>query len=145
MAGKLVFAGTPIGNIRDASLRLFDVIYESDIIIAEVATTCHDVLLKMGIDVWYKIQQYPNTMNFNGGSYNIDFDTKIVEEAVSGKNVLFLSDFGMPCISDPGQSIISLARSTHPEIKIDVIPGPSAVVSAFVHAASNDDNEFHFY
>jgi len=145
MSGKLVFAGTPIGNIRDASLRLSDAIYEADIIIAEIDKTCHDVLMQMGINVWHKIQQYANTVNISGGNYNIAHDLEIILQAVHGKNVLFLSDFGMPCISDPGQGLIKLAKDHYPELHIDVIPGPSAITLSFVHANAPDDNEFHFY
>ena len=145
MSGKLVFAGTPIGNPRDASLRLFDVIYESDIIIAEIDSTCHEVLMSMGINVLDKIKQYPNTMNINGGNYNIAEDLKILQEASNGKNILFLSDFGMPCISDPGSSLIKLARKNYPNLKIEVIPGPSAIPMSFIYADTSDDSEFHFY
>jgi 16S rRNA (cytidine1402-2'-O)-methyltransferase len=67
---------------------------------------------------------------------------KIFEEAASAdEDIAYLTDAGTPCISDPGMFLVSQARSL--SIKIEPIPGPSAITAAF-SVSGIDEGRFNF-
>jgi 16S rRNA (cytidine1402-2'-O)-methyltransferase len=119
----LILAGLPIGDIRDASAHLISAIESADYIAAEdsrkFARLCQDL----------KVSHNAKVISFFEGneSERIDELTKILK---SDKDILVATDAGMPGISDPGYRLVRAAIENN--IKVKVLPGPSAVTSALL-------------
>ncbi|MEI7561106.1 MAG: 16S rRNA (cytidine(1402)-2'-O)-methyltransferase [Actinomycetes bacterium] len=119
----LILAGLPIGDMRDASVHLISAIESADYIAAEdsrkFARLCQDL----------KISHNAKVISFFEGneSERIDELTKILK---SDKDILVATDAGMPGISDPGYRLARAAIENN--IKVKVLPGPSAVTSALL-------------
>ena len=119
----LTMAATPLGNPLDASPRLKDAIAEAEIIAAEDSRRFHRLCADIGVTFTGKVISF-----FDGNE--TERSEEILQHLRSGKNVLVVSDAGMPTISDPG---FRLARDAMAEnLEVRVIPGPSAPVMAIV-------------
>jgi 16S rRNA (cytidine1402-2'-O)-methyltransferase len=118
MKGKLYVVATPLGNLKDITLRALETLKEVDIIACENAER-HLKLLN-----YYNIKK----RIFEYSPKNEDSSAKgILKELLNGKNVALVSDAGTPLISDPGKSVVKIARENG--IEIIPIPGPSALTS----------------
>jgi 16S rRNA (cytidine1402-2'-O)-methyltransferase len=114
-------AATPLGNPADASPRLKEAIANAEIIAAEDSRRFHR--LCSDIEVTFTGQ----VISFFDGN-ETERTKEILDYLRAGKNVLVVSDAGMPTISDPG---FRLARDAMAEnLPVTVIPGPSAPVMA---------------
>ena len=119
MNSCLYIVGTPIGNLKDITLRAIDALKSVDLIACE-DTRRTKILLDR-----YSIKK-PTTSYHK---FNIKSKTKYLTGQLKlGKNIALVSDSGMPGISDPGQELIQAAAQAG--IKIEVVPGPSAAISA---------------
>ena len=119
----LTMAATPLGNPLDASPRLKDAIAEAEIIATEDSRRFHSLCADIGVTFTGKVISF-----FDGNE--TERSEEILQHFRSGKNVLVVSDAGMPTISDPG---FRLARDAMAEnLEVRVIPGPSAPVMAIV-------------
>lgn len=117
----LTLAATPLGNPGDASPRLKEAIANAEIIAAEDSRRFHR--LCSDIEVTFT----GHVISFFDGN-ETERTQEILELLRAGKNVLVVSDAGMPTISDPG---FRLARDAMAEsLAVTVIPGPSAPVMA---------------
>ena len=117
----LILAATPLGNPKDASARLMDAIATADVIAAEDSRRFHRLASDLGVTFVGKVISF-----FDGNEE--ERTQEILELLRTGKNVLVVSDAGMPTISDPG---FRLARDASAEnIAVQVLPGPSAVTMA---------------
>lgn len=125
-SGKLFICGTPIGNIRDISLRCLDVLKSVDIIACE--DTRQTLKLLNHYDIKKKLVSYHEHNKKSAGE-------NILKFLLSGKNVALVTDAGMPCISDPGSELVELARKN--EISVEIIPGPTAFVTALALSGLN--------
>lgn len=120
----LFLVGTPIGNLEDVTLRALRILREVDELYAEDTRAAQVLLQRHGI----------------GRSVRSCFDGNEAERAdeivallADGKQVGFISEAGMPGISDPGERLAAAATAAgHPVI---VVPGPSAAVTALVGSA----------
>ncbi len=126
--GQCHFVATPIGNLGDISLRALAVLAAADVVYAEDTRHTRRLLSRYGIVVPLS-------------SYHDHNKTKVVPVIVSrlkaGDKVAVVSDAGMPCISDPG---FTLVRSLLEEdLPWTVIPGPSSTVTALVLAGFSPD------
>lgn len=128
MGLKLV--GTPIGNLSDISKRALEVLSEVDAIL------CEDTRQTIKLLNHYLISKKLISFNDRNSSKKIP---KIIEEMKKGAEYALVSDSGMPVISDPGLKLVDVCHEQR--IPIDVIPGPSAVVSAI---AASGLNASHF-
>lgn len=114
----LIFVATPLGNLRDVTLRAIDVLREADLIVAEdtrVARRLLQALKIEGRETWSYREQ--NAERVTPG---------ILERARTGL-VAVTSDAGMPGISDPGSDLVAAARRAG--VDVEVLPGPSAAVA----------------
>ncbi|MGA1158366.1 MAG: 16S rRNA (cytidine(1402)-2'-O)-methyltransferase [Candidatus Nanopelagicaceae bacterium] len=120
---KLIVAATPLGNFRDASERLREVIKESRFIVVEDSRKFSRLCSDLEIESEAKILTF-----FEGNEKErlIELERALIEFP----EVLLLTDAGMPGVSDPGYRAVSLAISKG--IDVVVIPGPSAVTTALV-------------
>ena len=119
----LILACLPIGDVRDASAHLIAVISSAEYVAAEdsrkFARLCQDL----------EIRHNARVISFFEGNEN----EKIEELSLilkSGKDILVVTDAGVPAISDPGYRLIRAALAE--KIQIKVLPGPSAVTTALL-------------
>jgi len=116
----IILAATPIGNLGDHSPRLIDALTTANMIVAEDTRKAKTLLGALGVTAHQPIK----AMHEHNERQIVD---DIIEMAKT-RDVVVLTDAGMPGISDPGYVI---ATKAHDEgVKVSVIPGPSAVISA---------------
>ena len=119
MAGKIYLVATPIGNLSDMSMRAIDTLKNVDII------ACEDTRNTIRLLNHFEIKGHLTSYH----EYNkIDKAYELCEKVKEGKNIAFVSDAGMPAISDPGYELCEIAYKEG--IEVTIIPGASAVVSA---------------
>ena len=134
MSTKLYIVATPIGNLKDITLRAIETLQLCSIIVCEDTRITKKLLNHLGIrnKKIYTIHQH------NEKSTAL----KIIEEAaLESEEIAYVTDAGTPCISDPGMFLVSQARSLN--IKIEPIPGPSAITTAF-SISGIDEGRFNF-
>jgi 16S rRNA (cytidine1402-2'-O)-methyltransferase len=119
----LILAAIPLGNPADASMNLREAIVEAKFIAAEDSRKFSRLCSDLGITYSAKIISF-----FEGNEIErLDELVKILE---SGSDLLVVTDAGMPGISDPGYRLARAAVEKN--IKIKVLPGPSAVTTALL-------------
>lgn len=118
---------TPIGNISDISIRSLEVLSNADIILCEDTRVTKKLihLLKERHNLTTTEPQFLSLHSHN----ETEFVSKLTPEFFKA-NVLYVSDAGMPGISDPGQQLVRYCLDNG--IKYDILPGANAVLSAFV-------------
>lgn len=122
------FVATPIGNLKDITLRALETLRAADIIFCE--DTRHSLKLLNAYDIKKPLQ---SCHKFN----ERQAAEKIIAAANEGKQVAVISDAGMPVISDPGNIVCGcLAEAGVP---YTVIPGANAFLSALVLSAMPAD------
>lgn len=118
------FVSTPIGNLKDITLRALEVLQSADVIFCE--DTRHSLKLLNA----YEIKKPLHACHkFN----EREAAQKIVAAAREGKEVAVISDAGMPVISDPGNVVCKVLKEEG--IAYTVIPGANAALSALVLSA----------
>ncbi|MDD2402547.1 MAG: 16S rRNA (cytidine(1402)-2'-O)-methyltransferase [Clostridia bacterium] len=130
--GTLFLVGTPIGNLKDITLRALDTLKEVDIIAAE--DTRHTQKLLNHYSIQKSVTSYYEHNKLSKGPVLID-------KLCQGKNIALVSDAGMPGISDPGYELVK--ECVKQQITITVIPGPSALITGVV-ASGLDCSGFVF-
>ncbi len=128
----LYVVSTPIGNLRDISLRCLDILRDSDTILCEDTRLAQKILNKYDIKA-----KLISNHKFNEKK-NLP---KIVEILKKNKSVSIISDAGTPSISDPGNLIV--LECIKNSIDIFPIPGASAVTSAV--SVSGFSEKYYFY
>lgn len=116
---KLYIVGTPIGNLKDITLRAIETLKNCEYIACE--DTRHSLPLLNNYDIHAKLFAYHK--------YNeAECSSKIIDLILNGNNVAIITDAGMPSISDPGAEVIS--RCYKEGIDVEIVPGPTAFASA---------------
>lgn len=119
MAGIIYLVATPIGNLKDITMRALEILKSVDIVAAEDTRNTIHLLNYYGIKA--SMTSYHE--------YNkIEKAQVLVEQALAGKNIALVTDAGMPAVSDPGEDLVRIAYENG--VKVSVIPGASASVSA---------------
>jgi 16S rRNA (cytidine1402-2'-O)-methyltransferase len=132
MAGKLYLVPTPIGNLKDITLRALEVLQSVDIIAAE--DTRQSLKLLNHFNIRKTLISY-HQHNEQGRSQNI------IDQVKEGKNIAIISDAGSPGISDPGSVII--LKCIEQSIEFVVLPGATAITTALVYSGL-DTTKFIF-
>lgn len=115
---KLHVVGTPIGNLKDITLRALEVLKSADLI------ACEDTRVSRKLLDHYGIKNRLISCHQHSGKKKIDF---LLQELDSGKEIALITDAGTPGISDPGNKLVEEAAPKH---EIIAIPGPSALTAA---------------
>ena len=128
----LYFVGTPIGNLKDISLRAIEILKSVDEIACE--DTRHSLTLLNAYDIKKPLVAYHKFNEKEAGE-------KIIRKLKEGKNIAVISDAGMPVISDPGNILVGMLMENG--LEYTVIPGASAFVSALI-LSGLDSSKFCF-
>ncbi|MCH5148682.1 MAG: 16S rRNA (cytidine(1402)-2'-O)-methyltransferase [Clostridiales bacterium] len=115
------FVATPIGNLKDITLRALEVLRSADVIYCE--DTRHSMVLLNAYDIKKPLKA---CHKFN----EREAAEKIISDAVQGKQVAVISDAGMPVISDPGNIVCEELKKAG--VEYTVIPGANAALSALI-------------
>ena len=130
--GVLFVVGTPIGNLKDITLRAIETLESVDLILAE--DTRQTLKLLNHLNISKSMISYHR----HNEADKIDTVVGLLDE---GKNVALVSDAGMPIISDPGQGLVHYLVEN--DYKIEVIPGVTALITAIVRSGM-DSTRFTF-
>lgn len=130
MTGRIVLAGTPIGNALDASPRLIAALAEAEVIAAEDTRRLRDLARRLEVTI-------TGTVVALHDHNERDRATDLVERAAGGATVVVVSDAGMPTVSDPGFRVVEAAIAAG--VEVSVLPGPSAVLAALAVAGLPTD------
>ena len=130
--GTLYVVATPLGNLRDVTLRALDVLGSADVIAAE-DTRVTTVLLRH-----YGIATRPLSMHEHNEARRVAHIERLLR---AGKSVALVSDAGTPAVSDPGARLVAAIRSAG--LNVVPIPGANAAVAA-ISAAGLDAERFVF-
>jgi len=128
----LYLVSTPIGNLKDITLRAIETLKKSNYILCEDTRVSRILLDK------YEIKSRLISNHKFNESKNLN---KIIDILKSGETISLISDAGTPSISDPGAILVNECVKNN--IKIIPIPGPSAVVTAV--SISGFSEKFIFY
>ena len=120
---KLFIVPTPIGNLKDITIRAIDTLQSVDIIYAEDTRTSFKLLKHYEIST--PMQSF-HKHNEHTKIYNI---VSILKE---GKTAAIISDAGTPGISDPGFSLVRAC--VEKDIEVECLPGPTALIPALINS-----------
>ncbi|MBT3273590.1 MAG: 16S rRNA (cytidine(1402)-2'-O)-methyltransferase [Spirochaetales bacterium] len=118
--GTLFIVATPIGNLKDITLRALEVFREVDVI------ACEDTRHTLKLLNSHEIKKPLMSCNANAEGRSA---AKIIGLLNEGKSVAFASDAGTPALSDPGSLLVNEARNAG--FAVLPIPGPSASAALF--------------
>ena len=119
--GMLSLVGTPIGNLSDASPRVLDTLRGADVVL------CEDTRVTSKLLARFEIRVPLERCDENVIASRVE---SVLSRVAAGARIAFVSDAGMPGVSDPGQRLVDAALDEG--LPIEVIPGPSAVTCALV-------------
>ena len=124
-AGRLTVCPTPLGNLRDITLRALDALRAADVIACEDTRRTRVLLERHGVPA----PSARGLVSFHEHNERARAG-ELVARMESGAGVVLVSDAGMPLISDPGFALIRAALAAG--VEVEVLPGPSAAIAALV-------------
>lgn len=133
VSGILYVVATPIGNLKDITLRAIEVLQNCDVVACE--DTRHSARLFQAHHIETK------TIALHQHNEH-QISQKLINRLVGGDDVALVSDAGTPLISDPGFPLLQLAHEN--QIKVVPIPGPSALIT-LLSVASINTQPFMFH
>ncbi|RFA14158.1 16S rRNA (cytidine(1402)-2'-O)-methyltransferase [Subtercola boreus] len=116
----IILAATPIGNLKDASVRLVETLEAAEVVAAEDTRVTAKLLRALGV------QNRPRLLALH--DHNEREKAAELVELARTTDLVVLSDAGMPTVSDPGFHLVQAAVAAG--VDVTIIPGPSAVVAA---------------
>ena len=120
---KLFIVPTPIGNLKDITIRAIDTLQTVDIIYAEDTRTSSKLLN------YYEIKTPMQSFHMHNEHAKVN---NIVSGLKQGKTGAIISDAGTPGISDPGFSLIRACVEN--DIEVECLPGPTALIPALINS-----------
>ncbi|MBU5488340.1 16S rRNA (cytidine(1402)-2'-O)-methyltransferase [Clostridium sp. MSJ-8] len=130
--GKLYLVPTPIGNLKDITLRALEVLKNVDVIAAE--DTRQTLKLLNHFEIKKSLMSYHKHNEMSKGE-------DIISKLKSGFNVAIVTDAGTPGISDPGAVIVEKCIAEN--LEFEVLPGATAFTTALVYSGL-DTTKFEF-
>lgn len=125
-AGILYIIATPIGNLKDITLRALEILKKADLI------ACEDTRVTKKLLNHYEIKTSLISYHQHSKTTRIDY---LIDKLKKGQNIALVTDAGTPGISDPGGKLVKEAVKNN--IKIIPIPGPSALTNLISVAGIN--------
>lgn len=126
--GKLYLVPTPIGNLKDITLRALEVLQAVDCILAEDTRTSGKLLKHYSIDKPLHSHHMHNEHKTVAG---------LVQRMQSGETLALISDAGTPAISDPG--FLLTRACIKAGVEVDCLPGATAFIPALVNSGLPND------
>ena len=126
--GTLYIVGTPIGNLEDLSLRAARVLGQVALVAAEDTRVTRRLLNHLGVR--------PRLTSFH--QYSSEEKATELLLALEVGDVALVTDAGMPGVSDPGNELV--ARAAAAGIRVETVPGPSAVTTALAASGFPGDS-----
>ena len=120
-AGRLVVCPTPIGNLEDVTLRVLAALREADVVACEDTRRTRVLLDRYGVSA--------HTVSYHEHNERARA-RELVKRMLDGAVVALVSDAGTPLVSDPG--FVLVRDCVAAGLAVEVLPGPSAVLSALV-------------
>jgi len=117
----LVFVPTPLGNLRDITLRALDVLRDAALIVAEDSRVARRLL---------SAYELPGREIWTYHEHNAASATDAILDRARTELVAVVTDAGMPGISDPGSALVAAGRAAN--VRLEVLPGPTAFAAAAV-------------
>jgi 16S rRNA (cytidine1402-2'-O)-methyltransferase len=135
----ITFIPTPIGNPQDITIRAMKLFEKATLFLCEDTRQTKRLLrlLEERFDMTYPEAVFYSFNEHNGQERVDALGSTFVEQ-----EVVYVSDAGMPVISDPGQLLVAYAQEHN--LKYDVLPGASAVTTAYA-ASGFEEGKFLFY
>jgi 16S rRNA (cytidine1402-2'-O)-methyltransferase len=119
--GTLILAAVPIGQAQDASGRLAVELGRATVVAAEDTRRVRRLAADLGVTITGRVVSYYDVVEVRRAE-------ELVADLQAGKDVLVVTDAGMPGVSDPGYRVVSAAVAAG--IRVTAIPGPSALTTA---------------
>ncbi|MCX5045546.1 16S rRNA (cytidine(1402)-2'-O)-methyltransferase [Aldersonia sp. NBC_00410] len=119
--GRLVLAGTPMGDPGDASQRLRDALGGADVVAAEDTRRTRMLARALGVQITGRVVSFYDHVE-------TERIPMLLGEIGSGATVLLVTDAGMPSVSDPGYRLVAACVAA--DLPVTCLPGPSAVTTA---------------
>jgi 16S rRNA (cytidine1402-2'-O)-methyltransferase len=120
---KLYLVPTPIGNLKDITLRALEVLKSVDLILAEDTRTSGKLLKH------FEIGTPMQSHHMHNEHKTVDF---VISKLKGGTTIALISDAGTPAISDPG--FLLTRACIEQQIQVECLPGPTAFVPALVNS-----------
>jgi 16S rRNA (cytidine1402-2'-O)-methyltransferase len=120
--GTLYVVATPIGNLKDITLRALDVLRNVDLIVAEDTRRSRILLEHYGIKTPFGPSLYEGT-----GPGRVE---ALIQALKAGRQIALISDAGTPLIQDPGYMLVR--RAIEEGVPVVPVPGPTALIAALV-------------
>lgn len=130
--GTLYVVGTPIGNLGDMTYRAVETLEKVDFICAE------DTRVSAKLLNYFEIKTPLVSYHEHNAA---QVGESICDRIAAGESAAIVTDAGMPCISDPGELLVKMCAERG--IKVEVVPGPSAVISGLA-ISGLDTKNFQF-
>ena len=128
MSGQINIVSTPIGNLKDITLRAIETLKSVDLILAEDTRIAKKLLNHFSIN--------NRLESFNDKNEDLK-NENLIKDLKEGKNIAIISDAGTPLISDPGFKLIRSAREE--SIKVTPIPGCTALIAGLSASGISSD------
>jgi 16S rRNA (cytidine1402-2'-O)-methyltransferase len=125
---KLYIVPTPIGNLKDITLRAIEVLKGVDLILAEDTRTSGKLLKH------FKINTPSQSHHMHNEHKTVD---NLIQKLQSGITIALISDAGTPAISDPG--FLLTRACIENKIEVECLPGATAFVPALVNSGLPND------
>jgi 16S rRNA (cytidine1402-2'-O)-methyltransferase len=122
--GRLVVCPTPIGNLEDVTLRVLSALRDADLVACEDTRRTRVLLERYGVKA--RLVSY-HEHNERARA------AELVGRMRAGEVVALVSDAGTPLVSDPG--FVLVQASVAAGLEVEVLPGPSAALTALVASA----------
>jgi len=120
--GTLNLIATPIGNLKDITLRAIETLFSVDILLCEDTRVSNKLL-----DKFAEGKPFPKLIPYHDHNER-KINSQVITWLQEGKKIGLITDAGTPLISDPGYKLVR--ECLEQNIKVESIPGPSSVITA---------------
>lgn len=121
--GSVRLVATPIGNLGDLSERMVEALRDAEVLAAEDTRRTRQLLSHLDIPATGRLR----AMHAHNEE---SVARELVDAAEKGAHVVYVTDAGMPGISDPGERLVRVASERG--VPVEVVPGPNAALTALV-------------
>jgi len=135
----ITFIPTPIGNPQDITIRAISLFEKANLFLCE--DTRHTKRLLRLLEERFDMV-YPDAKFVSFNEHNGEQRIAELNDELKDAEIVYVSDAGMPIISDPGQLLVEYCQKN--AIDYDVLPGASAVTTAYA-ASGFRDGKFLFF